>query len=90
MIYLDVDRDDHFTCAKEYAQALIDEHDTLSALFRTLKGYDTAVAAHVAEILDQGGKSLQDTDIQDHLTKSTATVQRGFSQYIRAELATTP
>ena len=90
VIYLDVDHDDHFTCAKEYAQALIDKHDTMSALFRALKGYDTAVAAHVAELLDHGSKSLQDTDIQDHLTKSTPAVQRGFSQYIRTELAATP
>jgi hypothetical protein len=90
VIYLDVDRDDHFACAKEYAQSLIDKHDTMSALFRALKEYDTAVAAHVAELLDHGGKSLQDTGVQDHLTKSTPAVRRGFSQYLRAELAATP
>ncbi|MBT4692674.1 MAG: CehA/McbA family metallohydrolase [Planctomycetaceae bacterium] len=90
VIYLDVDRDDHFACAKEYAQSLIDKHDTMSTLFRALKGYDTAVAAHVAELLDQGGKSLHDADIQNHLKKSAPVVRRGFSQYTRAELAATP
>ncbi len=90
VIYLDVDGDDHFACAKEYAHLLIDEHDTLSALFRALKGYDTPVAAHVAELLDHGGKSLHDTDIKVHLKKSTPAVRRGFSQYLRDELAATP
>jgi hypothetical protein len=89
-IYLDIDRDNHFSSAKEYAQLLIDKHETMSALFRALKTYDTAVAAHVAELLDHGGKSLQDTDVQNHLAKSTPAVQRGFSQYLRAELAATP
>jgi hypothetical protein len=90
VVYLDVDRDDHFACAKEYAQSLIDKHDTMSTLFRALKGYDTAVAAHVAELLDHGGKSLHDTDIQNQLKKSAPVVRRGFSQYTRAELAATP
>jgi hypothetical protein len=90
VIYLNVDGDDHFACAKEYAHLLIDEHDTLSALFRALKGYDTPVAAHVAELLDHGGKSLHDTDIKVHLKKSTPAVRRGFSQYLRDELAATP
>ena len=90
VIYLDIDRDDHFSCAKEYAHLLVDEHETLSALFRALKGYDTAVAAHVAELLDHGGKSLHDTDMQNHLKKSTTEVRRGFAQYTRAELAATP
>jgi hypothetical protein len=89
-IYLDIDRDNHFSSAKEYAQLLIDKHETMSALFRALKTYDTAVAAHVAELLDHGGKSSQDTDVQNHLAKSTPAVQRGFSQYLRAELAATP
>lgn len=83
-IWIDADGDRRFTSAREYAARLVAEspHDA-AAVLKELEKYDTAVAAHAAALLDEGGK-LSDEQRKSLLDGAASAVREGFGAYFTA------
>lgn len=84
-VWLDVDEDAKGTPARKYAEQIVNQSDgDVELVFRKLDGYDEAIAAQVAALLQSSGHSLLEDSIQDLLRNATPSTQRGFRRFLNA------
>ena len=85
VVWLDVDGDGTRTPARRYAEQLFTRaSDNLEVLFRELAGYDEAVAAQAALLLQASGQSLLDESVQRFLGQAEKPTQLGFKRFLDA------
>ncbi|HUG67381.1 MAG TPA: CehA/McbA family metallohydrolase [Pirellulaceae bacterium] len=86
-VWIDADGDGMRTPARRYAEQVFARADgNLDSLFRELAGYDEAVAAQTAFLLQASGRSPLDEVIRDAVRGAAPRVQRGFAAYLSAWL----
>lgn len=85
VVWLDADADGRRTTAREYAEGLheVSGGDPVK-LLDSLTGFDEAVAAHAALLLDRSGRPPTDPAIVAALTSATPSVRAGFRSYLEA------
>lgn len=84
-VWLDVDGDGMRSSARSYAEQAFTQADgKVDGLFQELVGYDEAVAAQAASLLEASGQSLLDSSIQSVLAQADPTTQRGFKRFLDA------
>lgn len=84
-VWLDIDGDGQPTSAREYAERLASPNrDDLPSLLKALATYDTAVAAHVAFLHHERGKSPVDAEVQRAWRAASPASQKGFQNYVEA------
>ncbi|MBC8356830.1 MAG: CehA/McbA family metallohydrolase [Planctomycetes bacterium] len=84
-VWLDVDGNEKPTSARRYAeQVFARSNGNADALMRELAGYDKAVAAQAAALLQASGRSLLDDSIQRPLRAAEAPVREGFALFLNA------
>ncbi len=87
-VWLDADGDGMPTPARRYAEQVFTGADgQLDVLFRELAGYDEAVAAQAAALLEASGHSPLEEPLQELLRNASPPVRRGFAAYLTAWLA---
>lgn len=81
-VWLDVDQDGRPTCARDYAERLVNrDRNDVTALVTHLAEYDTAVAAHAAHLLRSSGIALSHEPLQSALKTANESTRMGFQQY---------
>ena len=81
-IWVDGDGDGHFTPARAYAQSILQQTGPDPAkLFPALAGYDEAVAAQAAGLVQALGKEVRSQEYARYLNEAPAAVQRGFRAF---------
>lgn len=81
-VWVDVDGDGKFTCARDYAEQLVKRHGTDAAkLFPALAAYDEPVAAQAASLCHAAGKDLRAVEYVHALRTATSAVQHGWVNY---------
>lgn len=84
-VWLDVDADGRPTAAYDYARRLVDRSSgDLSVLLKGLAGFDEAVAAQAAHLIQTGGAALESTAVQRELSNAAPATRAGFENYLRA------
>ncbi len=87
-VWLDADGDGRFTAARDYARLLIERnHEASSTAITLLAGFDEAVAAQLASLLDAANVDLNGEQVRLLLEKSSASARRGFESYAEARAA---
>ena len=81
-VWLDVDQDGRPTCARDYAERLVNrDRNDVAALVTHLAEYDAAVAAHAAHLLRLSGMELSHKPLQAALKTANESTRMGFQQY---------
>ncbi|MAG93112.1 MAG: hypothetical protein CMJ48_05120 [Planctomycetaceae bacterium] len=84
--WIDADGDSRRTSAYEYARRIVaGKQVTVAEAIAGLKGYDSAVATHVAGLLHKRGVALRSAEVRQSLQGATETVQRGFDRFVTAQ-----
>lgn len=84
-VWLDGDGDGRRTTAREYAERLhADSAGDPAKLLASLTGYDEAVAAHAALLVDRSGHPPTDPGIATALYSASPAVRAGFRSYLEA------
>lgn len=84
-VWLDADGDGRRTAAREYAERLHAEAGgDLAKLVASLAGYDEAVAAHAALLVERGGRPPTDPTVTTALEDAAPAVRAGFRSYLEA------
>jgi hypothetical protein len=84
-VWLDADGDGKRTAAYDYARRAFDASGgDLPKLIDSIAGYDRAVSAQAAHLVQSSGTSLLSDDAQAAWTKATPDVQAGFRAYLDA------
>lgn len=84
-VWLDVDADGLRTAAVEYAaRVFATSKGDLDQSLELLKGYDEAVAAQVAHLLEQSRVSIVSPAVQQKVNSATDSVKAGFRRYLEA------
>jgi hypothetical protein len=84
-VWLDGDGDGKRTSARGYAERLLrDAGGEWSKLVAALAGYDEAVAAQAAGLLQAKGVSAADADVRAAARKAGAQVERAFEAFAEA------
>ncbi len=83
-VWLDVDGDGKKTSAVNYATRLLKESSgDVKKLIQLLSGYDTAVAAQAASLLNSQGVRLTESEFRKQLRFAAKPVQNGFNMFIK-------
>jgi hypothetical protein len=84
-VWLDADGDGKRTTARQYAERLhAKAGGDLAKLVASLAGYDEAVAAHAAFLVDRGGHPPTDPAVPAALDDAAPAVRAGFRSYLEA------
>ncbi len=84
-VWLDVDGDGEPTCARTYAQRLVDAaKGDLPRLLRSLQGYDESVVVQAAGLLQVRGVSIQDEAVRSAVRQAGPEIERGFRTFFAA------
>lgn len=84
-VWIDADRDGHYTSAYAYAKALLKASEAnLNRLFEKLAVYDEAVAIQTAALLQEQGISLTTPDMLDALRQAPPAIRSGFQKFTEA------
>jgi hypothetical protein len=84
-VWIDGDGDGKRTSALEYARRLLREAgEDWRKLVQALGGYDEAVAAQGAGLLQARGVRVQDVEVREAARLAGAQVERGFQAYAEA------
>ena len=84
-VWLDVDGDGARTSARAYAEQIVTRSSgNLESIVRELVGYDEAVAAQSALLLQASGQSLLDQSLQHLLGQAEKPTQQGFERFLDA------
>ncbi|HXG60326.1 MAG TPA: CehA/McbA family metallohydrolase [Planctomycetota bacterium] len=82
-IWVDADGDGRFTPARLYAERLLERHGgNLEELLSALGGYDEAVAAQAAGLLEAAGRDLRGAEFARLLSRAPEPARRGFAAYL--------
>ena len=83
-IWIDGDRDQQFTAARAYAQAILKQFGTDPAtLIPRLATYDESVAAQAASLFHGRGQDIRSEGFQAALAGAPEAVQRGFASFAK-------
>ena len=84
-VWLDIDKDDLSTSARDYAERLVTvAGNDWVKLVASLSGYDEAVAAQAAYLVQAAGTSLQSEPLISSLKTGTPATRSGFQAYAEA------
>jgi hypothetical protein len=84
-VWVDVDGDGKRTSAWDYARQLMEQAGgRLPELIDALRGYDEAVAAQAANLLEKQGVSPFDSKLRAALQQADERTRRGFQEYAEA------
>jgi hypothetical protein len=84
-VWLDGDGDSKRTCAWEYARRLCEASGWKAAdAVQALAGFDEAVAAQAAGLLQGRGVSANDPSIREAARRAGPQVERGFETFAEA------
>jgi hypothetical protein len=82
-VRVDADGDGQWSSAYDYALACREEAGSdLGKLFKLIRGYDQAVAAHTANLLRKSGIDPAGREVQSYLAAAGEQAQKGFAGFL--------